>query len=77
MLSSSSSVSRWKAISVRGKAGCGGPEGSGTRGARRSWSVAVFFSRASLPRVEGAILDVGVQSGFGGYDVYGLRSMDL
>lgn len=55
MLSSSSSVSRWKAIKVLGKAGCGGPDGSGTRGARRSWRVAIFFARALLRRVRGAM----------------------
>lgn len=55
MLSSSSSVSRWKAIKVFGKAGCGGPEGRGTRGASRSWRVAIFFARRLLRRVSGAM----------------------
>ena len=56
MLSSSSSVRRWKAIRVFGKAGCGEPEGKGTSGARRSWRVAIFFARALLRRVRGAMV---------------------
>jgi hypothetical protein len=56
MLSSSSSVRRWKASSVLGNAGCGGPVGRGTRGASLSWRVAIFFVRAALlGRVRGAI----------------------
>ena len=56
MLSSSSSVSRWNPMSVCGKAGCGGPEGSGTSGARRSWRVAIFFASTLLRRVSGAMV---------------------
>ena len=57
MLSSSSSVRRWKARRVLGKAGWGGPEGRGTRGASSSWRVAIFLVRAALlGRVRGAIL---------------------
>jgi hypothetical protein len=56
MLSSSSSVRRWKAKSVLGKEGCGGPVGRGTRGASSSWRVAILFVRAALlGRVRGAI----------------------
>ena len=60
MLSSSSSVRRWKASRVSGKEGCGGPSGRGTRGASSSWRVAIFLlRRALLGRVKGAIfLDV-------------------
>jgi len=58
MLSSSSSVRRWKARRVLGKDGCGGPEGRGTRGASSSWRVAIFLLRAwLLGRVRGAIFD--------------------
>lgn len=56
MLSSSSSVSRWKAMRVLGKAGCGGPEGKGTRGARRSWRVLILRAKALLQRVVGAMV---------------------
>lgn len=41
---------------VFGKLGCGGPEGRGTSGARRSWSVAIFSASLELRRVRGAIL---------------------
>ena len=50
-------------MSVLGNAGCGGPDGRGTRGARRSWRVAIFFARTLLRRVSGAMAcgcDVGV-----------------
>lgn len=56
MLSSSSSVRRWKDRRVRGKEACGAPDGKGTRGARDSCRVAIFFARVLLRRVEGAIV---------------------
>lgn len=40
---------------VWGKAGWGGPEGRGTRGARRSWRVAIFEASFEFLRVEGAM----------------------
>lgn len=55
MLSSSSSVSRWYAMSVFGKAGCGGPLGRGTSGARGSLRVAIFCWSEAFERVEGAM----------------------
>lgn len=61
MLSSSSSLRRWKASRVLGKAGWGGPEGRGTRGASSSWRVAIFWVRAALlGRVRGGHLLMGV-----------------
>ena len=43
------------------KAGWGGPEGSGTRGASSSWRVAIFLVRAALlGRVRGAILGLAL-----------------
>lgn len=45
-------------MSVFGKDGCGGPEGRGTTGARRSWRVAIFFTRTLLRRVRGAMVGV-------------------
>jgi len=45
-------------MSVFGNAGCGGPDGNGTRGANLSWSVEIFLMSALLRRVRGAMMGV-------------------
>jgi len=47
-LSSSSSVRRWYARSVEGNEGWGEPDGSGTRGARRSWRCLILAARTDF-----------------------------